>query len=121
MPSSKDGIKKTCIMVFPASFVQTEPLAGVQDGVLRLVVYVVAADPVRPLIGDFGRIAAHGIGIDPAVPAHDGAQGEHVGLGLAQRLVHARQRVEEHVHALVVDYIRQTGCCGITSLKQMSC
>ena len=39
------------------------------------------------------------------MPAHDGAQGEHVGLGLAQRLVHARQRVEEYVHALVVVFI----------------
>ena len=100
----QSGIKNDLHMVF-RPVVQTEPLAGVQDGVLRLVVYVVAADPVRPLIGDFGRIAAHGIGIDPAVPAHDGAQGEHVGLGLAQRLVHARQRVEEHVHALVVVFI----------------
>ena len=78
----QSGIKNDLHMVF-RPVVQTEPLAGVQDGVLRLVVYVVAADPVRPLIGDFGRIAAHGIGIDPAVPAHDGAQGEHVGLGLA--------------------------------------
>ena len=82
--------------------VQAQTLAGIEDGVVGLVVDVVAADPGAALAGELGRIAADGIGIDPAVPAHDRAQGQYIGLGLAEGRIDHAEGIQEHVDALVV-------------------
>ena len=66
---------------------------------------MVAADPGAALAGELGRIAADGIGIDPAVPAHDRAQGQHIGLGLAEGRIDHAEGIQEHVDALVVIFI----------------
>ena len=66
---------------------------------------MMAADPEAALAGEFGRVAADGVGIDPAVSAHDRAQGQHIGLGLAEGRIDHAEGVKEHVDALVVIFI----------------
>ena len=87
------------------SVVQAQTLAGVEDGVIGLVVDMMAADPEGALPGDFGRIAADRVGIDPAVPAHDRAQGQHIGLGLAEGRVDHAEGIEKDIDALVVVFV----------------
>ena len=82
--------------------VQAQALAGIEDGIVGLVVDVMAADPEAALAGEFGRVAADCVGIDPAVSAHDRAQGQHIGLGLAEGRIDHAEGVKEHVDALVV-------------------
>ncbi len=105
VPPVEQGRNKDHLHVVFRTVVQPETLAGVEDGVLRLVVDVVAADPVGALIRGPGRITAHGVGVHAAVPAHDRTQREDVGLGLAQGLVDARQRFQKNVDTLVVVFI----------------